>query len=89
MRIDFGRLILFLVVCIIGQFVISYAITSACLFLGIRNYRLIQMLVNIGIGFFLAWLYRPAEYRRGCFKDPNFYRDAGIFALIFIVLDLI
>ena len=89
MRIDFGRLILFLVACLIGQFVISYAVTYACVFLGIKNYMLIQMLVNIGIGFFLAWLYRPAEYRRGCFRDPNFYRDAGMFALIWILLDLI
>ena len=89
MRVDFGRLILFLAVCLIGQFVIGSVVTEICLLLGMRNYLAIQMIVDVGIGFFFAWLYRPSEYRRGCFRDPNFYRDAGIFALIWIILDLI
>jgi len=50
---------------------------------------LILIFIDIAIGFFLAWLYRPAEYRRGCFRDPNFYRDAGIFALVWLALDLV
>ena len=86
MRIDFGRLLLFLLICIVGQYAISYVVGSICLALGIYNYSLIDIFINIGIGFFLAWLYRPAGYRRNCFRDPNYYRDAGIFALIWIII---
>jgi hypothetical protein len=84
----FGRLFLFLLICLAGQFVITSVISNICLALGIHNFNLIVMLVDVGIGFFIAWLYRPAELRKGCLKDPNFYRDAGIFTLIWIGLDV-
>ena len=89
MGTNFRRLFLFLLVCILGQTVISYAISYVCVMLGIYNPMLILILVDVSIGFFLAWLYRPAGYRKGCLKDPDFYRDAGMFALIWIILDLV
>lgn len=89
MGFDFGRLFIFLLICLLGQSVITYAISFLCGLIGIYNPFLIIIFVDIAIGFFLAWLYRPAEYRRGCFRDPNFYRDAGMFALIWIILDLV
>jgi len=89
MGVNFGRLFIFLFICLIGQRVITYGVSFLCSLLGIYNPMLILIFIDIAIGFFLAWLYRPAEYRRGCFRDPNFYRDAGIFALVWLALDLV
>lgn len=89
MRIDFGRLLVFLIVAYIGQIVIQYAVSYLFALAGWYNYFAMLLIVDVLIGFFFAYLYYPKEYRRGIFKNPNFYRDAGIFALIFIALDLI
>ena len=86
---DFGRLIIFLFICIIGQRAIGFGVSYLCLLLRIDNPFVIMILVDVAIGFFFAYLYRSRDARRGCFKDPTFYRDAGIFALIFIVMDMV
>ena len=89
MRIDFGRLLVFLIVAYVGQIVIQYAVSYLFALAGWYNYFAMLLIVDVLIGFLFAYLYYPKEYRRGIFKNPNFYRDAGIFALIFIALDLI
>ena len=89
MRIDFGRLIIFLLVAYIGQYAIQYGVRYVFYLFGWYNYFAILLTVDVLIGFLFAYLYYPKEYRKGIFKNPNFYRDAGIFALIFIGLDLL
>lgn len=86
---DFGRFFLYLLICVIGQRVISYAVGYVCLSLGIYNPYVMLIIIDVFIGLFFAFLYRPSGNRSGCLKDPNFYRDAGLYALIFFALDLI
>ena len=86
---DFGRFFLYLILCVLGQRVITYVVSYACLFLGVYNPYVILIVVDVFIGFFFAYLYRTPEGRRGCLRDSNFYRDAGMYALIFIALDFI
>lgn len=89
MRIDFGRLIIFLVIAYLGQIVIQKCVLLIFNLLGWHNYLAMLFIVDILVGFLFAYLYYPKEYRRGIFRNPNFYRDAAIFALIFIGLDLV
>lgn len=89
MRIDFSRLLVFLVVCLIGQYIIQWGVVSLFNMLGWYNPILMLVVIDALIGFLFAYLYYPKEARRGIFKNPNFYRDAGMFALIFLVIDVI
>ena len=89
MRIDFTRLITFLLVAYVGQIIIQYAVAYLFSLMGWGNYYVMLLVVNILIGFLFAYLYYPKEYRRGIFKNPEFYRSAGIFALIFLVIDVV
>lgn len=89
MRIDFGRLIIFLIVAYIGQIAIQYGVAYLFALAGWYNYFAMLLVVDVLIGFLFAYLYYPREYRKGIFKNPNYYRDAGIFALIFLGLDLL
>ena len=86
---NFGRFFLYLIICILGQRVITYGVSYACLFLGIYNPYLILIIVDVLIGFFFAFLYRTPEAKRVCLRESSFYRDAAIYALIFIALDLV
>ena len=89
MRIDFGRLLIFLLVCLIGQYVIQWAVVNLFAMLGWYNPILMLVVIDALVGFLFAYLYYPREMRRGIFRNPNFYRDAGIFALIFLIIDAI
>jgi len=89
MRIDFGRLLIFLLVCLVGQYVIQWIVVNLFVMLGWYNPILMLVVIDALIGFLFAYLYYPREMRRGIFKNPNFYRDAGVFALIFLVIDAI
>lgn len=84
MRIDFGRLLMFLLVAFIGQRIIYF-------FVGMLPIHPLPALVlaDALIGFLFAYLYYPRELRHNIFKNPNFYRDAGIFAVIFLILDMV
>lgn len=89
MRIDFGRLFLFLLVCLVGQYVIQIVVVNVFNMMGWYNPFVMLLVVDILIGFLFAYLYYPRELRRGIFSNPNFYRDSGMFALIFLILDMI
>ena len=89
MRVDFGRLILFLLICLVGQYLIQLGVGYLFAMMGWSNPIAMLFAVDILIGFLFAFLYYPREARRGIFKNPAFYRDAGIFALIFVLIDLI
>lgn len=84
MRIDFSRLLIFLLVAYLGQTVIWHFVSM----LPIAPIPAL-VLADILIGFLFAYLYYPREMRVGIFKNPNFYRDAGMFAFIFLLLDMI
>ena len=83
MRIDFTRLLIFLLVAYLGQNVIWYVVSM----LPIAPIPAI-VLADVLIGFLFAYLYYPREMRRGLVRNPNFYRDAGMFAFIFLLLDM-
>ena len=68
---------------------IQFGVTYLFTLLGWSNPFVMLLVVDVLIGFLFAYLYYPREYRRGIFKNPNFYRDAGIFTLIFFVLDVL
>ena len=89
MRIDFTRLIIFLLIAYVGQRIIQYAVVYLFALVGWYNYYAMLFVINVLIGFLFAYLYYPREYRRGIFKNPNYYRDSAIFALIFTGLDLL
>lgn len=89
MRIDFGRFLAFLVICLVGQYVIQWAVVNLFMMMGWYNPLVMLLVVDILIGFLFAYLYYPREARRGIFRNPNFYRDAGMFALIFLLLDVL
>lgn len=84
MRIDFSRLLLFFIVALLGQRVIYYFVNL----LPIAPLPAL-VLADVLIGFFFAYLYYPSELRKGIFKNPNFYRDAGMFALVFLIIDVL
>lgn len=84
MRIDFTKLLVFLLVAYVGQQVIWTLVS-------LLPIHPLPMLVlgDALIGFLFAYLYYPREYRRGILKNPEFYRNAGMFALIFLVIDVL
>jgi hypothetical protein len=88
MRIDFSRLLVFLLVCLVGQYIIQWAVVNVFTMLGWYNPIAMLLVIDILIGFLFAYLYYPREARRGIFRNPNFYRDAGMFALIFLIIDV-
>jgi uncharacterized membrane protein len=89
MRLDFGRILIFLLVCLIGQYVIQGVVVSLFNMLGWYNPIAMLLTIDVLIGFLFAYLYYPKEARRGIFRNPNFYRDAGMFALVWLALDLV
>lgn len=89
MRVDFKRLLLFFLIIYVGEWIITNGVVYAFVSLGITNYYAMILVIEVLVGFLFAYLYYPKEYRRGIFKNPNFYRDAGIFSLIFIAMRLI
>ena len=89
MRLDFGRILIFLLVWLIGQYVIQWVVVSLFNMLGWYNPIAMLLTIDVLIGFLFAYLYYPKEARRGIFRNPNFYRDAGMFALIFLVIDVV
>ena len=57
--------------------------------LGFYNPIVMLVVIDALVGFLFAYLYYPKELKRGIFHNPNFYRDAGVFALIFLIIDVI
>ena len=89
MRIDFTRLLIFLLICLFGQYVIQLIVGKVFMMLGIYNPILMLVVIDALVGFLFAYLYYPRELRKGAFSNPAFYRDAGVFALIFLLLDVV
>ena len=89
MRIDGRRFFLILLVCILGQYVIKLGVVALFSMMGWTNYLVMLFVIDVLIGFFFAYLYFPSEYRQGIFKNPDYYKNAGIFAIVIIIIDAI
>ena len=57
MRIDFSRLLVFLLVCLVGQYVIQYAVIYLFGLFGWTNPIAMLLVIDILIGFLFAFLY--------------------------------
>lgn len=84
MKIDFTRLLLVLVGFYVAQVLIQYFL----LYIGMSGLPLL-ITYNLLLAFFATLIYYPSGYRKEAFKNPVFYRDAGIFFLIFLLVSLI
>lgn len=84
MRFDFTRLLIFLLIAYVGQSIIWFFVSM----LPISPLPAL-VLADVLIGFFFAYLYYPRELRRGIFRNPSYYRDSGMFALIFLIIDVV
>ncbi len=84
MKIDFTRLFLVLIGFVIAQYIISYFLVS----IGFNGLPLI-ITYNLLLGFFAAFVYLPREYKRNAFKEPEFYKNAGIFFVIFLIISIL
>ena len=84
MKIDFTRLLLVLVGFYVAQILIQYFLV----FIGFSGLPLLIM-YNLFLAFFATLIYYPSGYRKQEFKNPVFYRDVGMFFLIFLLISLI
>lgn len=84
MKIDFTRLFLVLIGFIIAQYIISYFLVS----IGFSGLPLI-IAYNLLLAFFAAFIYIPREYKRSALKEPEFYKNAGIFFVIFLIISIL
>lgn len=84
MRINFGRLLLVLIGFVVAQVLIQMFLTL----LGLTGVTFV-ILYNLILSFVAVLIYYPPEYRKYAFKNPDFYRDAAIFFLVFLLLELL
>lgn len=84
MKIDFTRLL----VVIIGFYVAQILIQSFLLTIGLSGLPLI-IIYNLLLAFVATLIYYPSGYRKEAFGSPVFYRDVGMFFLIFLLISLI
>ena len=84
MRLDFTRLI----TIFLGFVVAQYLIQTFLIMVGFRGVAL-MIAYNFLLSFVAVLIYYPPEYRKGAFKNPEFYRTVSIFFLIFLLLSLI
>lgn len=93
MRIDWSRLIVFMLVALLGQRLIYMFINYLALntSLGYFSGGIIALITlkNILVGFLFALLYLRSDERKGCFKRREFYKNVGIFTAIFMLFDVI
>ena len=84
MKIDFTRLL----IVILGFFVAQVIIQSVLISLGVDGIDFV-VLYNLILSFVATLIYYPVGFRKAALKDPEFYRNVGIFFLVFLVISLI
>ena len=47
------------------------------------------VLLDLILGYVFTYFYYPSFARRGCFKDPDFHKNALIFFLILFAFDML
>lgn len=84
MRIDFTRLL----VVLIGFLVAQVLIQSFLITIGMSGLPLLVS-YNLLLSFVATLIYYPSGYRKNAFKDPDFYKNVGMFFLVFLIISLI
>ena len=84
MRIDWGKMLLYLLGLIIAQRIVWYVLAL----LGLSGIALVLVFEFI-ISFLFTYLYYPSYNRKYALKDPDFYKNWGIFLIVLLVLDFI
>ena len=82
MRLDWGKLLLFLIGIILAQRLIYFVLAM----MGLSGIAL-TIAFEFVVSFMFTYLYYPSFKRRYAFKDPTFYRNWGMFLFVFLVLD--
>ena len=80
MRIDFTRLL----VVLIGFLVAQVLIQSFLITIGMSGLPLL-VTYNLLLSFVATLIYYPSGYRKNAFKDPDFYKNVGMFFLVFLI----
>ena len=86
MRFDWGRLILFMLGMYVAQIVLVVLLAS--IGVPVNTYAFL-VLLDLGLGYAFTWLSIPSIARRGCFRDPDFHKNALIFFLILFAFDIL
>ena len=86
MRFDWGRLILFWLALYVAQILATYALFM--LGVPVNSYEFL-VLLDLILGYVFTYFYYPSFARRGCFKDPDFHKNALIFFLILFAFDML
>ena len=84
MRIDFTRLL----VVLIGFLVAQIFIQSFLVAIGMSGLPFL-VTYNLLLSFVATLIYYPSGYRKNAFKDPDFYKNVGMFFLVFLIISLI
>ena len=84
MRIDFTRLL----VVLIGFLVAQVLIQSFLISIGMSGLPLV-ITYNLLLSFVATLIYYPSDSRKGAFRDPEFYKNVGMFFLVFLIISLI
>ena len=86
MKFDWGRLILLWVAMYVAQMVLVNLL--ALIGVPINTYAFL-VLLDLGLGYVFTWICYPSFARRGCFRDPDFHKNALIFFLLLFAFDIL
>lgn len=84
MRIDFTRLLLVLLGFLVAQVLIQSFLIS----IGMSGLPLL-VTYNLLLSFVATLIYYPTGSKQNAFKDPEFYKNVGMFFLVFLIISLI
>lgn len=86
MNFDWGRLILFWLGMYVAQMVLVILLASVGV--PVNSYEFL-VLLDLGLGYAFTWLCYPPFARKGCFRNPEFHKNALIFFLILFGFDIL
>lgn len=84
MRIDWGKMLLYLLGLIIAQRLILWVLSA----IGLSGLALVFVFEFI-VSFLFTYLYYPTFNRKYALKDPDFYKNWGIFLIVLLLLDFL
>ncbi len=84
MRIDWGKMLLYLLGLIVAQRIILWILSA----IGLSGLVLVFVFEFI-VSFLFTYLYYPPFNRKYALKDPDFYKNWGIFLIVLLALDFI
>ncbi|MBE6124244.1 MAG: hypothetical protein E7184_01710 [Erysipelotrichaceae bacterium] len=84
MRIDWGKLLLYMLALLVAQRVVFYVLAA----MGLSGLTLI-ITFDLVVSFLFTYLYYPSFNRRYALKDPDFYKNWGIFMIVLLIFDML